>query len=154
MSKKTRTTTNQSQSYANTNSYGWQTAPETADVAALRDFKFQADPSIGYAFGSAKSAIGNSFNNPLGGVYSPQMRDAILRSSLSGLAQQESQAKSEAHQGLQGQQFAQRAAVAGMTAPRLVQLGSSGTSTGQGNSVQSSPLLPDLLAAGATGAAA
>ncbi len=154
--KKTTQNTNQTQSYNNTSSYGWQAPPDTADVQALRNFQFSADPSVGYAFGSAKSAIGNSFNNPLGGVYSPQMRDAILRGSLSDLAMKESQAKTEANQALQGQQFGQRAAVAGLTAPRLVQTGGSGTSagTGTGTTTQSGGLLGDLLVGGATGAAA
>lgn len=157
MTKKKQTQqTTQNQNFQNTNTYGFMSAPETADVAAVRDFKFQADPSIGYAFGSAKNAIGNSFNNPLGGNYSPQMRDAILRSSLSGLAQQESQAKSEANQALQGSQFAQKNVVANLTAPRLVQTGGSGSSsgTGSGTTTQSGGLLESLLVGGASGAAA
>lgn len=153
MSKKTKTTTTQQQSHNDVNTYGWQAPPETADVAAVRDFKFTADPRIGYAFGDAKNQVGNSFNNPLGGVYSPQMRDSILRNSLSDLGQKEAQAYSEANQGLQGQQFAQKGLVAGMTAPRMVQTGSSGTGTGSGTQATSSPMWQDLLLGGASGAA-
>lgn len=147
MSKK-KTETKQAQTFNNTNTFGWQNPPETADVAAVRDFKFTADPRIGYAFGNAKNQIGNSFKNPLGGVYSPQMRDSIMRSSLSDLAQQEGQAYSEANQGLQGQQFAQKGLVAGLTAPRMVQTGGSGTSSGTGSQTQSGGLLGDILLAG------
>jgi hypothetical protein len=154
VSKKTKTETKQNQSYNNTSSYGYVGGPSSADIDAVRNFQFKADPSIGFVYGGAKNQIANSFNNPTGGVYPPQMRDAILRSSLSDLAQKESQAKSEANHALQGQQFGQRSLVASLTAPRFVQTGSSGTSTGQGNTVQSSSMLPDLLAAGATGAAA
>jgi hypothetical protein len=154
MSKKTKSTQTQNQNYNNTSTYGWQAPPETADVQAVRGFNFTADPSIGYAFGSAKNQIANSFNNPMGGTYTPQMRDAIQRSSFSGLAQQEAQAKSEANNALQGQRFGQRMAVASLTQPRLTQTGSTGTSAGQGTAIQSSSMLPDLLAAGASGAAA
>lgn len=132
MSKK-KTTTNQTQNSQTTASYGYQPGASSADIDAVRDFKFTADPSIGYAFANAKNQIGNSFNNPLGGLYNGNMRDAILRSTTSNLAMQESQAKSEANQALQGQRFGQKSAVAGLTAPRFVQTGgtSSGTSSGQ-----------------------
>lgn len=160
MSKKTTTQQTQQQqqssAFNNTNTYNWMTAPETADVQALRDFKFTADPRIGYTYGNARNQAANSFNNPIGGNYSPQMRDQILRSTLSDLSQREGQAYSEANQGLQGQQFAQRGALASLTAPRLVQSGSSGTGTGtssgSGTSVQSSPIWTDLLLAGVSGA--
>lgn len=156
MSKKQKQSQQQTQqqSHSSTNTYGHVTPPETADVQALRDFKFTADPRIGYTFGNARNQAANSFNNPLGGVYSPQMRDQILRSTLSDLSQREGQAYSEANQGLQGQQFAQKAGVASMTAPRLVQTGSSGSGTGSssGTSIQSSPIWTDLLIAGASGA--
>lgn len=154
--KKTEQTQQQSTNYNNTTSYGWQTPPESKDVTALRDFNFKVDPSIGYAFGSAKNKIADSFSNPIGGYMTPEMRDRILRSSLSNLAQQEAQAKSEAYSQLQGQQFGQRAAVAGMTAPRLVTTGSSGSGTSSGTNVTTQPsdLLGTLITAGATGAAA
>lgn len=144
----------QSQSYNNSTSYGWQTPPESADVAALRGFKFQADPSIGNAFGSAKNQIANSFNNPIGGLYSGNMRDSILRSSLSDLSQKEAMARGEANSALQGQRFGQAATVASMTAPRLVTTGSSGSGTGQSTAVQSGGLLESLIGGAATGAAA
>jgi hypothetical protein len=151
VSKKQTTTQNQQQNFNNTSTYDWMKHPGSADIDAVRNFKFTADPRIGYAFGNAKNQAANSFNNPLGGVYSPQMRDSILRSSLSDLAQKEGQAYSEANQGLQGQQFSQRALVANMTTPRLVQSGSSGTGNSSGTTVQSGSMLPDLLSAAIMG---
>lgn len=147
-----KTTTTQQQSYSGTNSYGYMTPPETADVQKLRDFKFTADPRIGYAFGSAKNKIANSFNNPIGGVYSPQIRDAILRSQYAQLAQGESQAQSEAGQSLQGQQWGQQAAIAGLTSPRLVQTGSSGTSSGQNVTQQQPDIMGQILSGASTAA--
>lgn len=164
MSKKTKQVQNtnqqhqgqQSTAFQNTNTYDWMKPPETADVQALRDFKFTADPRIGYTYGNARNQAANSLNNPLGGNYSPQMRDQILRSTLSDLSQREGQAYSEANQGLQGAQYGQRAALAAITAPRLTQTGSSGvgsgsssgTSSGTGTSVQSTPVGWDLLMGG------
>lgn len=165
MSKKTKTQQTQNQQtqqqqasqFAHTNTYDWLTPPDTADVEALRNFKFTADPRIGYTYGNARNQAANSFNNPLGGAYSPQMRDQILRSTLSDLGQKEAQAYSEANQGLQGLQLGQKSAVAAMTAPRLTQTGSSGTgsgsssgsSIGSGTAVQSTPIGWDLLMGGA-----
>jgi len=153
--KKQQTQQTQNTSYNNTNTYGWQTPPESADVQAVRDFKFSADPRIGYTYGNARNQAANSFNNPLGGVYSPQIRDQISRSMISDLGQKEAQAYSEANQGLQGQQLAQKSLVAGLTQPRMVQTGGSGTGTMAGNATQtqSGGLLEGLLLGGATGAA-
>lgn len=147
-----KATTTTQQSYSGTNSYGFMTPPETEDVKALRSFEFTRDPRIGYAFGNAKNKTANSFNNPIGGVYSPQMRDAILRSKYQELAQAESQSHSEANQALQGQQFGQRAAVASMSSPRLVQTGSSGTSSGTNVQQQQPDILGSILGGAATAA--
>lgn len=157
MSKKRQTTQQtQSQNYSNTNSYGFLNAPDTADINALRDFKFMSDPNIGYSEGAAQNRLANSFQNPLGGNYSPQMRDQILRSGSQEIGQQYAQLRSADNQALQGQRFGQRATVASLTAPRLVQTGSSGsgTSTGNSNTVQSGGLLESLIGGAATGAAA
>jgi len=148
MSKKSKST--QSQNFQSTNQYGFMNTPDTDDFKRMREFDFQADPSIANVYGNARNQAANSFNNPLGGVYSPQMRDQILRSTLSDLSQKEGQARSEAYNDLQGARFSQRAAVAGLTAPRLVQQSSSGTSSGVGTT--SSPIWTDLLIAAAGGA--
>lgn len=154
--KKATQQTQQNTSFNNTQTYGWQTPPESADVEALRGFKFQADPSIGFAYGSAKNQIANTFNNPAGGYYTPQMRDAILRSSLQALGQQEAAAKSQAYNETQGQRFGQAATLASLTAPRMVTTGSSGTgtSTGTATATQAGNLLESLIGGAATGAAA
>lgn len=156
--------TTSNQSFNNTNVYDWLNPPDNDDVRAVRGFQFQVDPSIGYAFGSARNQIANSFSSPIGGYYSPQIKDRVLRSSLSDLAQREGQIRSEANNNLQGQRFNQAVTVAGMTAPRLVQTGSSGSSTGTGTSsgtgsssgsgttTQSGGLLEAMLLSGVQGA--
>jgi hypothetical protein len=155
MTKK-KSTQQQQTSYNNVNTYGYTAPPESADVSAVRNFKFTADPSIGYNFASAKNQVANSFNNPIGGYVTPEIRDRILRSSLSNLAMQESQAKSEANQQLQGAQFGQKAAVASMTAPRLIQTGGYGTGSSSGQAVQGQSGLDtvgQIVGIGATAAA-
>lgn len=147
----------QQQGYSGTNSYGYQIPPETADIQAVRDMQFNVDPSIATAFGAAKNKIASQLSSPIGGNYTPQMRDAILRSQFANLAQQEAGAHSAAFNETQGQRFGQKAAVASMTAPRLVQTGQSGTSSGSGTQTYSpSPLstVMDVIGGVATGAGA
>lgn len=158
MSSKSKQTTQQtqSQSYNNQNTYGYMPGAQSPDIDALRDFKFNVDPSIASAFGSAKNRIANTFNSPTGGSYSPEMRDAMLRSSYRDLGQQQAETHSGAYNATQGQQFGAKAAVASMTAPKFVQTGGSGTGTGtsSGTSTMSQPMWGDLASGAAMGAAA
>lgn len=155
MGKKQTTQQTQNQSYNNQNTYGQITPTDTPDIAAMRDFQFNVDPAIASTYGAARQRVNNSFNNPIGGAYSPNMKDAMLRSSNRDLSQQQAEAHSSAFNQNQGQQFGQKAAVAGMTAPRILQTGSSGTGNMSGNTVQSQPFDWAGLAGGvATGAAA
>lgn len=147
----------QQQSYSGTNQYGYETPPDTADVQAVRGFEFGVDPSIATAYGAAKNKIANQFSSPISGSYTPAMRDAILRSQYRDLAQQQAGAHSAAYADTQGSRFGQKAAVAAMTAPRLVQTGQSGSSSGTGQQTYSpSPLstVMDIVGGVSTGAAA
>jgi hypothetical protein len=149
-----KTRTNQSTSFNNTNAYGWQPTPETPGSNAVRDFTFNADPHIGYSYSHARQDLTDSYKNPIGGFYSPNMRDSQLRAGLSTLAQQEAEAQSEANQQLQGQRFGQAVTYASLTAPRLTQTGSSGTGSQQGVTQQSPDILGPLIGGAASGAAA
>lgn len=128
----TQQTQNQTQNQAfNTqNQYGWQTPPDTADIQALRGTQFQIDPSIGYRIGGAIRRMQSSFNSPLGGYYTPGMRAAIERGQERELMQQGGQQTREGIYDVNNQNYARNLAVAGMTAPRLTQTGSSGQSSG------------------------
>lgn len=106
------------------------TPPETADVTNLRDFEFTADPRVGYSFARTRRNVADSYSNPYGSYTTPALRDAMLRSQLEDIGQQEAQALSEENYARQGLQYAQRADVANMTQPRMVQTGGSGTSSG------------------------
>lgn len=150
MSKK-KQTTEQSSTSQFQNTYDWRQVPDSPYTKMLSGWQPTTDPGVGYAFGNAKNQLTNSFANPLGGAYTPQMRDSILRSSLSDLAMKESQAKSAAQYDVNNQNYAKLSTLANLTNPRLVQTG--GTSSGTGNSTvtQSGGVLESILG-GALGA--
>lgn len=112
------------------------TPPDTEDIARVRDFEFAADPRVGYSFARTRRNLGETYNNPLGGNTTPALRDAMMRVNLEDVGQEEAQALREENYARQGLEYAKRADVAGMTQPRMVQTGgsgsSSGTSTGSG----------------------
>jgi len=148
MSTKTTTQQTQAQSggYNNTNTFGYAPSlPETADISALRGFKFQADPSIAFNTSQTKKQFNSSLNSPMGAKYNPAIQAAISRSGNADINARGAEQASEANQALQTQQYAQKLQLASMTAPQLVNTGSSGTSSstgsGSGTQVQSqSPL--------------
>lgn len=155
-SKKQTTQQTQNQSYSGTNQFDWMTPPDTADVQALRGFKFSADPRVPYSFARTRQNIGATYDSPTSAYSHPAVRDAALRASYEDLGQQEAQALREEDYSRQGLNYAQLADVAGMTQPRMVQTGQSGTSSGtsSGTTVQSqSPLASIIQGGSAVGSA-
>lgn len=125
MSSTSTTTTDQTASHT----YGTTPGPESADIDAFRKFQLQRDPRIPYAYGKARNAISSSYRNPVGGYTNPQIEQAQKNSQFRGLAQDESQALREENVGFQGMQLGQKAGVAAMTAPRVVETGSKSSGT-------------------------
>src|SRR5215218_9034287 len=82
--------------YQQTNSYSWQTMPDTSDVSALRNMKFEVDPSVSAKYGQANKQLDEGFNNPLGAFTTPAVRDATARAGHMKLAQGEAQETREA----------------------------------------------------------
>lgn len=149
----TKQTQNQSTTSANT--YGYVNTPETADTTALRNFKFEHDPRIPYAFARGRANVHNNYANPLGGSLggNAQLRDAALNANDQDSAQQEGQALSEENYGLQGLKYGQLADIASRTAPRFVQTG--GSSTGSGTTTVQQPFdWSGLISGGASMGAA
>lgn len=72
----------------------------------------------------------------MGAYYSPQARDQALRSGNERLGQQEGQAFREGQYDVNKLNYSRDLAVAGMSAPQLVQTGSSGTQTGTQSGTQ------------------
>lgn len=137
----------QNQSGTTTNTFGQISPlddPRYAEaVGNLGKFKFQSDPRLPYTFGRARQRVEGTFDNPTGGYMTPQMKDAIRRTSYEDIGQEEAQAFREENQGRQAVQYGQLADVAQMSAPRTVQ--TSGSSTGTGSSSGTSQTNPGAL---------
>jgi hypothetical protein len=131
---KSKSTQNQTQTTQTSNTYGYVPGASGSDIDAFRGYQFTADPSISYRYAAERNRYANSLSDPTGGgaYFPPEMRRRVADARNRELMQAESAEKSAAHQQLQGAQFGQRAAVASMTAPRLVNLSSSGSGTSQG----------------------
>lgn len=154
---------NQQQQF--TNQYGWEQMPDSQDIAALRGYREQVDPSIGASYSRRQTNLRSSYQNPLGAYTTPAMRDAALRSQEGELEQEYGQAQRQGYNDIQGRTGQRLAGLASLTAPNMVQSGgsSSGTSSGTysgtgsntGQTSQSEPLLPSLIGGAASvGAAA
>lgn len=138
----------QSSTGATTTSYGWQTPPTTPALEKLAGTKFEVDPGLHAQYGALRNQLKSGFSNPMGANYSPEVRDAMLRSGSERLGQQEAQAYRGGQYDANKLGFARDSAVAGMSAPTLTQTG--GTSTGSGTITQSqSPVSLGISAAGA-----
>ncbi len=125
-----------------TNTYSHMTAPDTQDTIRLRELANQnqgPDPSIRYAFANARKDLDNSYQNPLGAYTSPAVRDAANRASSERLGMAQNVALQDSNRASQQQQFGQQSALAGLTAPQLVQTG--------GTTVQQQSMLPSILGA-------
>lgn len=145
MSSRNRQQQTQQQSFSNQNTYGWQTPPDTADIANMRNFQFQADPRVGHAFARARQNIGATYDSPTSGYTPPALRDAAMRAQHEDLGQQEAQALREENYARQGLDYARLADVAAFTQPRMVQERSSGTSSGNSNTTQSQGALGSII---------
>lgn len=163
MGSRTRqnTTQNQTQSFNNrsTTNWGYMTPPDTPDVQRLRGQEFEVDPTISYRVGGALRRMRDRFNNPLGPYMTASQREAIARGEERELMQTGGQQFREGQFDVNRQNYARNLAVAGMTAPQLVQQGSesSGTGTMQGTStgeVRGSPWATIGSIAGGVGSAA
>jgi hypothetical protein len=154
--KKQTQQTTQNQSFNNTSTYGWQTPPDTADIAAMRGFEFAADPRVGHSFARTRRNLADTYHSPTGAYSTPGLRDAQYRVNLEDLGQEEAQALREENYARQGLEYAKRADVASLTQPRMVQESSSGTGSSTGNSTirqTESPLSSIIQGGSAIGSA-
>lgn len=151
---KSKTTQSQNQQYSNTANYGWLNPPDTKDVEAYRNYRPEIDPSIAYGAAASRNRLNSSFINPLGGNYTADMKDKLLRSGNRQIDEGASQAFRLGQYDVNQQRGGQLGALAALTSPRLAQTGSSGTSSGTGtsNTTQGQNLFGDIMS-GAQGAA-
>ena len=156
--KKTETTQTQTQSqnqaFNNTINYGEYTPSNTEDLEAFRNWRPQMDPGIAAQYGAERSRLDQSFNNPLGGYYSPRVLDAVKRSAGRDIGQRESQAFRQGAYDVNQQRSGQLGSLAALTMPRLIQTGSSGTanstgtSSGKSTTVEGNNLFGDIMQIG------
>jgi hypothetical protein len=111
-------------------SYDYKTPPSTPALDTLRNQTFEIDPGIAAQYGRQRSDLNRSFANPTGGFVSPQVRDAQLESGRERLGRDEAQAMREGAYDQNKLNYGRNLAVAGMSAPQLVQTGSSGSQQG------------------------
>jgi hypothetical protein len=88
--------------------------------------KFEVDPSVSAKYAQANKQLDEGFNNPMGGYTTSAVRDATARAGHMRLAQGEAQETREAGFQNQSLDYARRAPVAELTAPKLTQSGQSG----------------------------
>lgn len=134
-----------------TNTYGQITPQDTPDIIAARDAKFTEDPGIGHQFALAKENVHNAYANPLGAYTTPDVQKKQLLSEDAKLNQEESQAHREGQYDVNNLTNTKNMALAGLTAPKIVQTGGTGT-TVQNDGLMS--ILGPLIGAGATVASA
>lgn len=144
--------TKQTQQSQTQNQYGYQTPPDTPDITRLRGQKFEIDPGLSAQYNRQRQQLEHGFQQPTGAYYSPQTRDAILRSGRERLGQQEAQAMREGQFDVNKLDYARNAALAGMTAPVLTQTGSNSSGSGTSTTVQSQNPMGAILGTAAQAA--
>lgn len=123
--------------------------PETLDVQNFRNFRIKDDPTRPHRFSRLRTALSDSFDNPLGAHTTATVRDAALRAKIEDFGQMEGQEMNEANYAKNQMELARAGSLAEMTAPRLVQTG--GSSTGTSTTTQpGGGFLNGLMGAGAT----
>ena len=105
---------------------------ETKDIANLRGFEAKVDPGIAYQFSRLRKGVEQGFQDPLGGYYAPQVRDAITRSSQAGLGQQEAEEYRKGQYQADAMNLGKLSQLADLTTPRTTTGTSTGTSAGTG----------------------
>lgn len=149
--------TRQTQTQTNNAAFNQTTTPQadTADINRLREQQFRVDPTIGHRVGGALRRMKDQMTNPLGGYGTGQTRDATMRSQERALLESGSQAMREGQHGVNQQEFARNATLAGLT--QGVTAGGTSNQSGQmsGTGSTSTPLTGQIISAAAgMGAAA
>ena len=132
------------------NTYGFETPPSTPDIDKLRNQQFEVDPGRASQYGRQRADLQKSFAQPLGGYLSPQVRDAQMRSGQERLGRDEAEAMRGGQFDKNRLDYSRNAAVAGMTAPQMVQRSSSSTGTNTGTVTQNPSAMSTALGIGSS----
>jgi len=121
----------QSGSYDNRTEYGYVPGAQSADIDALRNFQFTADPTIPYRSAAARRRVSATFGNPAAGYSTPELSAQRQLSAFGDIDERAGQESAAEAQRLNQQQYGQKLAVAGLTAPQLVAQRQYGTNAAQ-----------------------
>ena len=124
------------------NTYSYQTPPKTQEITDYKNWNPTEDPGIQYGIGNARNRLQDSIQNPQGAYTTPAIRDAVSRTGNENLTQLEGELHREGHADVNRQEQNKLAGIAGLTAPQLVQSGSTTT--------QSGGVLNSIIGAGAS----
>lgn len=151
MGKKKQTVQTQQQQSYNTQNSASTSVPDTPDIQAFRGFTPQSDPNIPYQAAAAHQRLAANLNNPIGGYYSANTRDAIQRSGDRSIDQSASQASRLGQYDVNQQRMGQLGSLAALT--RGSQSSSTGSGSGTGSGTQTTTQSGGLLEALLGGAA-
>ena len=107
---------------------------DSPDIQALRAYKAPVDPGLKYQYSRLRKQVENSFRDPTGGYYAPQVRDAIVRSSQAQLGQDEAEAMQQGQYQSNVMDLGRLSGLADLTAARTTT--GSGTQAGTGTVTQ------------------
>lgn len=113
--------------------------PDASEFAALKDYNFAPDPSIGFRYAAARQNVEEGPDNPLGPYVTPEQRQQSQRSQLENLNQSEGQAKSQDNARISTLKYANLLDYIDRTKSQLIQTGGSTQGT------QTTPVWPSLL---------
>ena len=145
---KKKTETKQTQSY-NTQQASATSVPDTPDIQKYRDFSPQIDPTIGFRTAEQKNQLRSNLNNPIGGYYSANTRDAIQRAGERSIDQDAAQQFRVGQYDVNQQRGGQLGLLAALTRGSNTTGTSSGTGQGTSTTTQSGGLLEQILGAAA-----
>ena len=112
-----------------TNTYGFQTPPDTQDIKDLRGMEIQEDPGIGHQFALLKEGLNNNYDNPLGAYTTADVRGKQRSATMQGVNQQEAAAHRQGQYDVNQQNIMKQSGLATLTAPKLVQTGGTNVTT-------------------------
>lgn len=122
------------------------------DIDTLRGTQFKVDPTIGFRQAAGKRQLERTLNSPTGGYRTAAMRDALQLEGERELGQQAGMESRAGQYDVNNQTYGKNLAVAGLTAPPLVQSGSTGTQVEKNKTPFSAKIMPSLMPRSAGGA--
>jgi hypothetical protein len=109
------------------NRYQRMPGASSPDIDTLRSSEFKVDPSIGYRAAGSRNRLNASLLNPTGGYTTPQIQDARRMSANREIDEQAAMAGRAGQFDVNNLNMGKMQYLAGLTAPPLVQSGSSST---------------------------